>query len=515
MPEPAIRPATEYRFVLQCRTTGPLRVGSGMMSELTDAEPRRRADGQLIIPGTSIAGALRGAVERLIFKPDSTEPKCLLYTQGTIQPNAKEPCKCAVCRLFGNVVPVDDAMASKVWVHDVCLPLDAVVRIVDGVAIDRSRRSAADARKYDYVEIRPGVTFWIDVRAEHRADIDPLTEKEKEWLGAALCLLATGEIPLGGHAARGAGRLECLAATIRSRDLRDPEQLLAATIRDELDATQLDAEADDPVWPGREAARLDEFPGRSLAFGDRISITFRLAPDGRHGETYLVSDPVEALLSGYDRAPRGGPKAAELPAASLRGALRSGAERILRTIADHAKLRPSICDPSSSSCRCPIDPATGRKRQDESWCCLACRVFGNVDLASRLAVSVRMEDVRSRPAPFDHLAIDRFTGGSRDRLKFDAMAALGGSFHVTLTLDRLSKDDTSWMLGLLALMLQDLHQGRITVGHGASKGHGVFRISDWGEDWSKLIPGGLDAAVRALWKKLERAFPEAKSGAVS
>ncbi len=240
-------------------------------------------------------------------------------------------------------------------------------------------------------------------------------DRELAWLGAALLLLARGQVPLGGHAARGAGRIEGLEGTIRSRDLTDPEHLLAMALADERDACHL--KDGDPAWPIPVAGNLGEFPGKSLAFPDRHRVEFLLAPDETQGGTFLVNDPVESLLSGYDRAPRGGLAAAELPATSLRGALRSGAERILRTIAGPSSASIA-CDPSGSPCRKP-GPASSAGRGEpraeppiESWCCLACQVFGNTDFASRLLIDVRREAGTSHRVPFDHLAIDRFTGGS-------------------------------------------------------------------------------------------------------
>jgi CRISPR/Cas system CSM-associated protein Csm3 (group 7 of RAMP superfamily) len=92
----------EYRFRLTCRTTTPLHCGAGRESELSDADLRRRADGTLVIPGTSIAGALRAVVERF----GGVERECLLYVQGSMRRGQEQACTCRVCQLFGNVRPV-------------------------------------------------------------------------------------------------------------------------------------------------------------------------------------------------------------------------------------------------------------------------------------------------------------------------------------------------------------------------------------------------------------------------
>lgn len=151
----------EYRFRLTCHTTTPLHCGAGRESAFSDADLRRRADGTLVLPGTSIAGALRAVVERLA----GVDQTCLLYIEGSSRRGEDQPCTCPVCILFGNVHPVGDAGASKVSVGDAVIGAEARARIVDSVALDRSRRSASDARKFDYTEIEPGARLTIEVRA--------------------------------------------------------------------------------------------------------------------------------------------------------------------------------------------------------------------------------------------------------------------------------------------------------------------------------------------------------------
>jgi len=504
------QPHYQYRFVLKCETIGPLRVGSGMLSELTDNEPRRTAKGQLMIPGTSVAGALRGAVERLVFsQPGHASATCQVFMAGAIARSADTPCRCEVCRLFGDVIPVEGAAVSRVWAHDVVLPESAAIRIADAVALERSRRVAADARKFDFVEVAQGTAFWIDIRG------DDLTDPELKLLGAALALLANGRVSLGGHSSRGAGLVRGTEACIRRRNLRDAEHVVEMAISNELEPGV--RAGTEPAWPDLVVASLDQFPGEGCSFPDHVRIVFHLVPDETQGDTYLVNDPVESLLSGYDRAPRGGVAAAELPASSLRGALRSGAERIMRTIAG-AKRR--VCDPATAPCKKPRVAANEAEPPPESWCCPACQIFGNTDFASRLHVAVERDPGGSTTrAPFDHLAIDRFTGGSRDTLKFDALAARGGEFKVNLTLDRVNDHERPWVIALLGLTLQDLQQGRITVGHGGSKGHGFFRIKhgrlNWEPDFSTVLPKGWDHALDELWKKLGCERPKAESGAAT
>jgi CRISPR/Cas system CSM-associated protein Csm3 (group 7 of RAMP superfamily) len=176
--------------------------------------------------------------------------------------------------------------------------------------------------------------------------------------------------------------------------------------------------------------------------------------------------------------------------------LRSQAERILRTLAPDG-----ACDPTDpESCCAARDRRAGKKKQPFERC-LACRLFGNEEWASRLRLRVdRVEG--GAPVPFDHVAIDRFTGGARDSLKFDALASRSARWAVYLDLTDVPEKDRPWARGLMALVLSDLHDGRVRAGHGAARGHGrlvLTRAPVFGEP--------LEPCVRALWVKLGVPWP--------
>ena len=191
-----------------------------------------------------------------------------------------------------------------------------------------------------------------------------------------------------------------------------------------------------------------------------------MAPAPNSG--FLISDPLRTAATGYDAASRRLDQKAELPSSSLTGVLRSGAERVVRTLGAQA------CDPVNKRC--------------QKVRCLICKLFGNEDFASRLIVRVSATG-KSREMPFDHVAIDRFTGGASDQKKFDALTVMDGIFSVQLVIDRIEDPSmANWMIGLLALTLRDLHQGRLWIGKGGSKGNGVFLIArepcwKWPHEW--------------------------------
>ena len=118
--------------------------------------------------------------------------------------------------------------------------------------------------------------------------------------------------------------------------------------------------------------------------------------------------------------------------------------------------------------------------------CLACQLFGSTRRGSRFVV----ED-----APFagndpvykmlDFLAVDRFTGGGAEHLKFDALVLWRPAFNVRLRLE----NPEPWELGWLTLVLRDLAEGWLRVGFGAAKGFGQVIVEDVEMIKGELVPG--------------------------
>ena len=185
-----------------------------------------------------------------------------------------------------------------------------------------------------------------------------------------------------------------------------------------------------------------------------------------------------------------------LPSASFRGAFRSQAERILRTIGAHA------CTPA--------DPCTPIHAQGgEKSLCLACRLFGASGWRTAVEVSpFTLERCKKNDFTQEFVAIDRFTGGARDGAKFNAKAVLSPVFRGKMTID-LQRCGEDWALGLLALTLRDLCEGDITFGYGAAKGYGTCtaeaRVSGQPQfDWPPAPESNLGQFVEKLHQEIAR-----------
>lgn len=485
----------EYRIKVPC-TIRTSMTCAGEVTALTDRDFRRDGRNRMVIPGTSIAGVLRSAVR------NAAADECL-FDDATGLSAANAPCPCSTCQLFGNVHPVDVdeleekfRLASRVSVSDATIVGAAAApgsRVVDGVAIDRKQRAAAFGKKYDRLEVMPENSFTLEVRAD---DLDPETDQFGSLM-SAIRLLGEGRLPIGGSGANGCGRVEADwdELSVRWRDLNDWDHLLAGVMHDE---------ENDAAWPGGWTRdELAEWRRRPLPQNaETVSIQFHLSP-AEHS-SLMIADAEQAVRTGFDRVPRGGVRQPELPATSLRGALRSTAERILRTIA--ADPVAAACDVTAGSkCVAPTEvTATNGKH-----CCVACELFGNTHWASRLAITIERK-TDAKTTVHDHVAIDRFTGGAANHRKFNALAAKNCRYQVTVEVDK-PYDSADWMVGLLLLALGEFNEGRATVGSGASRGHGLVHIYP-----VSVQPNSLDwqDCVNKLRLKLglETLQPEATGG---
>ncbi len=491
--------------VIELRTA--LHVGTGNGTETADDLVRRDARGRLLLPGTAIAGALRSIATRLAPRLPGGD---LCHSMREKDP--KQACGCLVCKLFGDINPQEDdtaGNAARVIVYDAVLD-SAEVQIRDGVGIDRVTGAARKQIKFD-LEVLPEKTEF-----KLRIEIDPKLQDEcaLQLLAATLAEWEAGRGAVGGRVSRGLGACVLKNVQLIERDLGQADALMDVL----RNGPPWDAKDGKTGWiieqirPGPEilAWRGDatDRVARSWALAE-----FTLAAAG----PFLTHDLVQAGRSGFDHAPvlsayRKPQKNAEgkfesrpiLPGSSLRGVLRSQAERIARTLATlnawgevdkpmatrQADFRAACpaCNPLTTrstdevaSCNSFIKTLPKKEREQleqegaEDKLCLACRLFGSTWNGSRL----RVED-----APFagkkvefkvlDFLAIDRFTGGGRDSAKFDAAVLWKPKFSVRLFLD----NPLPWELGWLALTLRDLQDGLTTVGFGAAKGFGQCSIED-------------------------------------
>jgi len=499
-----------YRAILgTCIARTAMHVGTGEGRDVTDDLCRRDAEGNYMFPGTAIGGALRTIATRLAPRLGAAVCKALQSK------NDGQRCGCMVCHLFGEINPSEGdteeagGRASRLVVAHAraCLPQGKTPRIRDGVGIDRASRTAARAGsvKFDLGVLPRGTGFERRVELEDTDEGDDRSLEDERLLAAALAEWQAGRAWLGGRVARGLGALDLAELTWVERDLSNIDGLMSYL-------------ASDTPWEGATpnvnwlASRLSEArtqvrddahcpDGVSRSF---VTIRFDVTIEG----PFLTNDTMAAVQSGFDHAPlldipstNGKPI---LTGASLRGVLRSQAERIARTLAtldapdQHAFLAICpACNPLEIRASAPLANCdtllrnVGRIPDDEEvgedQLCLACRLFGSTRRGSHLIVEDAEADASTPRKVLDFLAIDRFTGGGKEGAKFDAIAVWQPRFHVRIHVE----NPAAWELGWLMLVLRDLADGMLPVGFGVAKGFGQGKIVSCTWDYGFIQAGNF------------------------
>lgn len=496
-----------YRVItatLTARTA--VHVGSGEGSGLTDALLRRDAKGQPFIPGTAIAGALRSLLTRLAPRLWADKPLCVALS------GSEGSCRCAVCQLFGDVSPSDEegsqSAASRLLVFN-AMPIGTQPRplIRDGVGIDRVTGAAARAGSVKFnLEVLPaGAAF--EMRMELR---DPAPD-DKTLLAAGLAEWDAGRLWLGGRVARGLGAFKLDQLEYKTLPLDRPEQLLTF-LKDDQSWQRATAK---PGWLAEQIGKIKPVPRQDkpeAVSRGWFSLTGTLQAEG----PLLTNDTLSSGASGFDHAPLlvqwGDWQHPVLTGAGLRGVLRSHAERTARTLAtltawdaapgreqrkEHFLNTCPACDPNvrdnEKGRRLPLESCDSLLAKDgipsteiveDDHLCPACRLFGSTRHGSRLIVEDALfAGDKPKLKMLDFLAIDRFTGGGAEHLKFDALALWQPAFTLRLYLN----NSATWELGWLWLVLRDLTEGWLQVGFGAAKGFGRVTLKDWKATFGYLL----------------------------
>jgi len=175
--------------------------------------------------------------------------------------------------------------------------------------------------------------------------------------------------------------------------------------------------------------------------------------------------------------PRTGELMVYLPGSSLKGTLRSYCEKIARTVRPDGGrewcCNPFELDAESATAFCGRrlegqEPAAARYARS----CVACRTFGNTGLGSHVALADAHPQDEPRLEQRDGVAIDRISGAVAAG-PFNLEVVTQGTFRATLAL----RNFQLWQVGLLAVALRDLGQGRVLIGFGKSKGFGRVAVT--------------------------------------
>ncbi|HIK42618.1 RAMP superfamily CRISPR-associated protein [Thermoleptolyngbya sp. M55_K2018_002] len=451
----------------------PLHVGGVNNDPMVDLTLAVNGAGDYYIPGTSLAGALRGWMEEL---EGDSQIISMLWGPRLGQNGRTQS---------------DDGHASWVLIEDAVIQGDVQTELRDGVGIDRFGGSAAEYIKFDRAILPKGSKLKLQITLD-RVTESRLALNDAAWVlvcqlwAGLLRSLQEGELSLGAAKTRGLGTVKLEELEVKEQLFNSRAGILALLKGESGNSSIFDLEANTP----RKAR-----PALTVTI-DWEPISPLMAKAEREG----IAVDMLPLVSGI-----GDHVAFVLPGSSIKGALRTQAERIVRTVCpafNHAAATKPVDSKKAflQQVEVPlIENLFGKaaKTEDKQQlgrmgalsvadCYADYEISGQQwekvqtakDSAELLQAlkEAKLHDVQQA----FHVAIDRWTGGAADQFLYSTLEPMGVQWQpiaLRLNLSRLEGADLQKQgVALLLLVLRDLIQGRIPLGYGVNRGMGAIAI---------------------------------------
>ncbi len=388
----------------------PAIIGSGE-NELADTQLVRDWDGNVIIPGTTLAGNIRHALkeaatdigEKLIktcfgSSDDTSGHSLLSFFDGT---NA-EDCK-------------------------------VTTEIRDGVKIDSITKTVELTSKYDYETICTGSSFTFRMEAVSRESTD--AESVEKIISAIIRLLEQGQVRIGAKTSRGFGKI------------RLEEKQLCKLV--------MDQEEDRQAWIDFFWSELGNIATNTPLAEDNDQTYFQEAQSFTCSTTFNIPDSLIIKSSSPDPedvdfvslTSSGQPI---ISGTSWCGAIRHALENVGRELGKKEKMEELLKHTFGWV----------SSTHDTTQQALPSRIFideSPIENASMI--------------PYTRNKIDRFTGGVVKGALFDEKSVYGG----TVTLNCEIKNPEDYEKGMLILAITELKNGIQTVGGCSNIGRGRLR----------------------------------------
>lgn len=463
-------------------TTAPLHIGSGEFT--TRNGFKNEKDGNLVeigavvidhegrsyIPGTTIKGNLRawlrqrGADTELIEEIFGSEKKNRKeHLGGDTSTKTTTPGYCEKKhreKHLGGKVEFWDAYTQKEQDIGENLPFLWHEKRLTGVSahcvIDRHTRATRKEKLFHHEFVPAGVKYEVKVAGQD------LSGKEADCLLGALYGFQFDEpVTLGASTVNGWGRFTWKLTGLKKIDAEGVKKWMKNKEKEESGYGALE--------PLPQPERVELEKAAEVKYKDcaapRLTLDVSLEFDG----LFMVNAPrasKKAEKGTPDHQPfRNHEGKIILPAGSIRGVLRSQAERIIRTLGGKAC---HIADPKDA-CKELQD------KDKKNGLCLACQAFGTTGWQTPVHLTDFKQVNTEHKMTQEFVAIDRFTGGGADERKFNADAAVKPRLTGTIGVDL--KRAEPWALGLLALVLRDLIQGDMAFGARAAKDYGQCKAT--------------------------------------
>lgn len=413
-------PKVQKRYLITgtLELTSPTALSNGDEGLIDIPLRRDELTNQPLLPGTSLAGALRGYLDKRLE----------LATGGFSRKQVEQ--------LFG-YQKQQRSVQSWLFVDD-ALGKEVGLEIRDGVAINPKTRVAADKAKFDIELLAPGTTFDLRLEFWQPEEPDQKPDKLLQLLALALDALEKGEIHLGVRKRRGFGSCRVTQWVVHTYDFRKAEGLIAW-----LEGTPQPADGSTLAEKlGTTIPRVSEQTRCHLTATFALSspLLIRSAPPLKGGQQPEGQEPPDRTHLHNANGE------AVLPGTSVAGVLRSQAERILHAL-----------HPDDLATRF-VNDLFGPRMQENG----EVKPRGSRLWVKETIIAPAQSVVQQR------VKIDRFTGGSSETALFSNEPLVTGQATIDLTVERVKAAD----VGLLLLLLKDLWTGFLSVGGEASVGRG-------------------------------------------
>ena len=512
---------TRYELTIPVELTSELHIGG------VDPVPDRDGEGTVIrfnrnglkeptIPGRSIRGAVRAACNALREERKS-EDDPLAADDGIFSDSNWES-------LWGDdlahhegdshddVLPV---RRSALTFHAVSFPADQPMTTRHGVGIDRTTGAASDGALYEHEFLPRGTKFDIRITAEGRDgeqkeddDKEPQNDKQsdgipgpapfksvKKLLEVIVDVLTSGAVCLGGRTGSGQGTIQVIEPKLRRTGkttdagaLTAPADVLDALIGEDEEGTPIPLERGG--WSLEEPARIKitwwSPTGIFVAEDEKLTKQRKAQKEAENRKKGIDEEVHEVVYPLRDPSEEWENAQLLIPGTSIRGALRSRASRIARTV---LAARDELSTFTSHDLHEQIAAEPNLVRY----------MFGSTEYRGAVTVHDCLSTDPGKCIEVTHNAIDRWTGGVIDGGLFTEAVYLGTHWEpITIDIDlrqllnnikaekgpedrEQSKpthaDYAHAAYVLLGLVLAELSAGTLPLGSRSTRGLGQVVVS--------------------------------------
>ena len=454
---------TRYELTIPVELTSELHIGG------VDAVPDRDGEGTVIrfcrngldeptIPGRSIRGAVRAAcdVARQALE-ESADPATQdggAFSKENWISLWGDDTDYTGKSLLDRRLRSDDSLPirqSALTFHAVSFPQykdidsgESPLPRRHGVGIDRTTGAASDGALYEHEFLPRGTRFTIRITAEgrdgekmRREQSDGIpepasSESVKKILEFIVDVLTSGAICLGGRTGSGQGTIQViepkLRRTAKTTDAgtpAEPADVLDALIGEDVEGTSLPLELGG--WTLDEPARITidwwSPTGIFIAEDEKLTKQRKAAKEDENKEKGTNEEVHEVIYPLRDPSEEWENAQLLIPGTSIRGALRSRASRIARTVLA-AKNELSTFASHDLHEQIAAEPNLVRY------------MFGSTEYRGAVTVHDCLSTKRGKRIEVTHNAIDRWTGGVIDGGLFTEAVYLGTKWQpITIDID--------------------------------------------------------------------------------